>query len=80
MLPREVEDGGEKNISNNDKKRRLDHSGRGGSADSIGSPVNTEPLQATYVDDDGGERQALNQPADHVSQLNRGQHVLQIEA
>ncbi len=47
MLSREVEDGGENNIRNNDQKRRLDDGGRGGSTDSIGPAADAKPLQAT---------------------------------
>ncbi len=60
MLSCEVEDGGENDICNNYQKRRLDHSGRRRSTDSIGAAVDSKPFQATHVDDDGGERQALD--------------------
>ena len=80
MFPREVEDGGEDNIRNNDQKRGLDDGGRGGSTDSIGPAADAKPLQATNVDDDGRERQALDQAANHVAQLDRSQHVLKIKA
>ncbi len=81
MLPREVvEDGGENNIRNNDQKRRLDHGGCGGSTDGIGPAVDSKPFKTTHVDDDRRERQALDQPANHVAQLDRSQHVVKIEA
>ena len=80
MLPREVEDGGENNIRNNDQKRGLDYGGRGGPTDSIGPAVDPEPLQATHVDDDGRECQALDQSANYVAQLNRTQHVVKVKA
>ncbi len=80
MLPREVEDGGKNDIRNNDQKRRLDHGRRSGSTDSIGPAADSKPFQATDVDDDGRECQALDQSANYVAQLNRTQHVVKVKA
>src|SRR2546427_11716082 len=81
MLPREVvKDGGENDVRNNDQKRRLDHSASGGPTDSVGPAVDSKPLEATHVDDNGRERQALDQAANHIAQLDRSQHVVKVEA
>src|SRR5436309_15098917 len=81
MLRREVvKKDSESDVRNNNMKRRLDHNDSRRPTDSVERAVDSKPLEANHVDDNGRERQALDQSANHIAQLERSQHVVKVEA
>jgi hypothetical protein len=79
VFPREVKDGGENRVRNDDQERRLHYCTGSGATNGVGTAVNTKAFQTSNLRNNGPEDNALDEPHNYVAQVDCLEHIMEVQ-